>query len=275
MAHDLVKDINVSSPIDDFRKNWLLTLTVEKTSLNTDQWIKNKCANKLPLCSEARPGSITNSQQYDLLDTHYAETNTIVKRNDLIFDFSLKARNPNVPVDQNIRQVYNQILSTFKFLDQTPDNLTINWKSYGSKRFKFSFKYPTIYVLDNEGEDIYPDQGFITLYTQKDYENIVKPKLERGGPNSMINIDVFSNPKKLSALEWAQTNIAQSNFKGTYTTEVVARENAISYTWEGIGESITKVITHGDYIFTFSTTTGNTEMANDYKMILKTVEFAE
>lgn len=117
MDYNNVKDIIVSNSIDDFRKNWLLVITAEKTSSDVNQWIKDRCSASLPSCSETITGPIVNSEQYDLLNVHYAETDTVVSRNGIILKLSLNARNPNTPINQNIRDVYNQILSTFRFSD--------------------------------------------------------------------------------------------------------------------------------------------------------------
>lgn len=119
MEYNRVKDISVVNPIDDFRKNWLLTITAHKTLLNANQWIKSQCpiGHLWIRCSEPMPGPIPTSMQYDLLNVHYAGRNTIVKINSTLFDFSLNARNPNTPVSHHIQQVYDQILSTFRFVE--------------------------------------------------------------------------------------------------------------------------------------------------------------
>ncbi len=114
MDYDRVKNIKTSNSADDFRKNWFLTITTERTSSDVDQWIENKCLTSSPSCSKAITGPIANSKQYDLQDVHYAETNTVVKTNGMIFNFSLNARNPNTPVNQSIRDVYNKIISTLR-----------------------------------------------------------------------------------------------------------------------------------------------------------------
>lgn len=118
MDYNLVKDINIVDTFEDFRKNWLLTINVEKSALGLDQWIKDKnlCPSSFESCSGQVAGPITNSIEVDLINRHYAETDVIVKKNDTILDFSLNARNPNTPVNSGIKNVLDQILSTFKFL---------------------------------------------------------------------------------------------------------------------------------------------------------------
>ncbi|HUS59962.1 MAG TPA: hypothetical protein VMX76_01100 [Nevskiaceae bacterium] len=118
MDYNFVKDISVVNIFEDFRKNWLLTINAEKSTLGLDQWIKDKnlCPSSFESCSSQIAGPITNSTEVDLINRRYAKTDVIVKTNDTIFDFSLSARNPNTPVNSGIKNVLDQILSTFRFL---------------------------------------------------------------------------------------------------------------------------------------------------------------
>jgi hypothetical protein len=150
---------------------------------------------------------------------------------------------------------------------------TTEWKTYTSTRFSITFSYPAKYVLDNTYENTYPDQGFIHLYTQEGYEQ-VKAKEPRGGPAS-IGIGVYSNPQRLSALEWAKLNTAQSNFNGSYTTEKIAGEDAIAYTFEGMVLGVVRVLAHGNYIYDFTVGGGGPEMTEDFKLVLSTVKFMQ
>jgi len=116
MNYDFVKNINVVTPLDDFRKNWLLTITVEESNLTPNQWITNNNLCPQNLCSKRIPGPIANSIELDT-NAHYSSVAVITKVKGRIFNFSLGARNPNVPVTPEIRDIYYQILSTLKFTD--------------------------------------------------------------------------------------------------------------------------------------------------------------
>jgi hypothetical protein len=117
MDYNIVKDIVVTNPIEDLRKNWLLSISVENSNLDEKQWIKSKTCLDSSRCSNPVVGPIENSLQFDLLQVHYAETDTIVKFSNKIFTFSLNARNPNSPLSYEVRKIYNQTLSTFKFIN--------------------------------------------------------------------------------------------------------------------------------------------------------------
>ena len=116
MNYSLVKDINVTNSTQELQKNWLLEITSEDSNLDVEQWIQNNKCPDNTRCSTIRPGPISGSLEFDLLNVHYAESDVILKVNGTIFDFSLNARNPNNPVSEEIRSVFHQILSTFKFL---------------------------------------------------------------------------------------------------------------------------------------------------------------
>lgn len=146
------------------------------------------------------------------------------------------------------------------------------WQTYQSKRFSIQFRYPSKYVLENEYENTYPDQGFIHLYTQEGYE-LVKSKAPRGGPD-FIQVGAYSNPKNLTPIEWAKSDTAHSNFTGQYETINIAGENGLSYTFEGMGSGDTRVIAHNGYIYTFDVM-GDSTMRDDFKRILSTVAFIQ
>lgn len=145
-----------------------------------------------------------------------------------------------------------------------------DWKVYQSKRFSIQFSYPAKYILDNDYENTYSDQGFMHLYTQEGYE-LVKSQAGRGGPD-FIEVGAYGNPKKLTALEWAESDTAHSNFSGKYETVNIAGENGLSYAFEGMGSGDVRVIAHNGYIYTFDVM-GDAAMQADFKRILDTVKF--
>lgn len=95
-------------------------LTIEKTNKTVEEWIasKNFCpANGTPPCSAFKPGPIIKSIQFEELERHYDGIDTVFANNGYVFDFSFGAKIPNQSISQEMRNVYNQILSTFQFLD--------------------------------------------------------------------------------------------------------------------------------------------------------------
>lgn len=195
MDYNDVKDINVSNPFEDFRKNWLLTIKSEKTSSDIDQWIENNCQ---PSCSKTTTGPIAGSKQFDLLNVHYAETDTVVKINGLIFSFSLNARNPNTPVDQNIRDVYNQILSTFKFTTPTASTDISTWKTYKSDQYSFEFKYPQNLIVKEE------DWESRKLYLKRTIPGYHVISVGADGDNISYDLRIYNNKSQINLQEWIE-----------------------------------------------------------------------
>jgi hypothetical protein len=115
--YSLVENINVVTPYDDFQKNWLFNITSEKSELDVNPWIESKQLCPNTLCSEITTGPIVNSSVFDI-KSHYVETDVVTKIGGTIFKFTLNARNPGIAASLNIKNIMNQILSTFKFLDQ-------------------------------------------------------------------------------------------------------------------------------------------------------------
>lgn len=56
------------------------------------------------------------------------------------------------------KETFDQILSTFKFIDKETD--TSNWKTYTNTKYKYSFKYPTLFIKQ------ITDPSAITLLSQ-------------------------------------------------------------------------------------------------------------
>lgn len=71
-----------------------------------------------------------------------------------VLDIQAKATN------QNGVRLFNQILSTFKFLDQTAD--TSSWKTYTSQDSLFSFKYPPEWTFPIAGSALFENKPMPT-----------------------------------------------------------------------------------------------------------------
>ena len=55
------------------------------------------------------------------------------------------------PQEKNAEELFNQILSTFKFTDQNQTNIPSDWKIYTNQKWKFSMAYPpNLYIKEDE-----------------------------------------------------------------------------------------------------------------------------
>lgn len=271
MDYNNVKDISVSNSIDDFRKNWLLTITSEKTSSDVNQWIKNKC---LPSCSEAITGPIADSKQYDLLNVHYAETVTVIKTNGIIFSFSLNARNPSTPVNQNIRDVYNQILSTFKFTTPTTSIETTNWQTYTNKEYGLEFKYPQGFELH---------ENYTTPDKKNYYVSVMNPvTTERYAfIDSDLKVEFYISTldKPLTTEEYFEKTVNESvSASGNMNilkkdVKMIGNQKFGYIQWEGMGDGESYFTVHQNYGFSIAKYPFKTSRQNEFTQILSTLKF--
>lgn len=153
-----VENIEVVDSTTDFQKNWLFSIDVIDSDLSPSDFINNKVCEVPDICSDPIQGILPSSLEINI-SSHYPETDTIFKSNGKIFTFSLNARNPDTKPATGVRDLYHQVLSTFKFIDPTAD-----WKTYENKEYGFSFKFPQDYfkyVNDQAGKSIYfaPTEG--------------------------------------------------------------------------------------------------------------------
>ena len=103
--------------LNDPTNSFNLTVEVNSTEMDVNSWMQNKCYTEGDnFCSNPVKGPITDSIQYNHPKSQYDSIDTLVKFGGQIFDISLSSINPNQSADQTTKQIYNQILSTFKFI---------------------------------------------------------------------------------------------------------------------------------------------------------------
>lgn len=71
------------------------------------------------------------------------EGEIILKKGERIFHFALVGNSPEAVIDN--KTMFNQILSTFRFLPNTSD-----WKTYTNEKLGISFAYPTDFIVEDE-----------------------------------------------------------------------------------------------------------------------------
>lgn len=162
--------------------------SVEPISISTEENKNN--LTPLGLANQATGGSakiitnITISGQPAVQVKNYLGLVTYVTHNGKLYNLAT----PNFGSDeanQPIRDIYSQILSTFKFLDTAPVS-TADWKTYQSANFPLTFKLPAgfdvfeqqakdgfykvIYIAKNKVEfyEIGSSNAFLTISEQKE-----------------------------------------------------------------------------------------------------------
>ena len=70
----------------------------------------------------------------------------VVSKDNEIIDINTNITNPNSPYFD----FFNQILSTFKFLDQKKVDETAGWETFANEEYKLVFKYPREFTIKEE-----------------------------------------------------------------------------------------------------------------------------
>lgn len=112
------KDVGL---LNDPTMKFILDLQAKDTTLSAQDWANANVCTKFATptdqngCTTYVFGPINNSIQFTFL-AHYGAMHTVFKNGNTIFDVTVNAREPN-PNFEDIKGVYDQILSTFKFTD--------------------------------------------------------------------------------------------------------------------------------------------------------------
>lgn len=121
-------------------------------------------------------------------------------------------------------------------------------RSYQSQQLGFRFEYPQSYSLDTSKERqgvlvlrsnanppaIGSDQPAPNSVPGNDQPPFVTGEQPQRSAGDKISIKTFANPQRLSAIEWARRNNAQSYFNGRQGNPrqySLAGKPAVSYSW--------------------------------------------
>lgn len=106
--------------LNDPTNSYILSIASEKTTQTLQQYMNKKCiVSGTNFCSDSKTGAISSSIQYNHPKSQYDSLDTLVLNNGKIYTISLASRNPNRSADTQTINIYNQILSTFKFTGST------------------------------------------------------------------------------------------------------------------------------------------------------------
>lgn len=160
--------------------------------------------------------------------------------------------------------VYNQMLSTFKFLPSQQTIDTSNWKTHTDPTYKYSFRYPPDWTL------ISAKTGSTLLHSWPPE----KPPVGRGLlPSSEIQLEfsVFANPDRLNAKQWHQNVTSYDSIVKQEFLKVNGVQ-AVRSTWKsGIA---TVDFADGDKMYTILGPV-NSRYLPEFDQILQTFKFTE
>lgn len=152
-----------------------------------------------------------------------------------------------------------------------------NLSTYSDEEFGLSFSYPTELYFFKRTDAGTPERPQLSIFLVEDTEEN-RAVLEgrstepREGPIG-ITVDVYQNPEKLSAREWLQNDTTWTVANSTAEPITVAGREGVTFTWSGLYEGRTVVITEGDKAYVLSTTWMTTKDATQaqFESVLETL----
>jgi len=115
-----------------------------------------------------------------------------IKHNGYVYRIVIFADGPD---KIKYEQILSQILSTFKFLDQTSDQ-TSSWETYTNTKYGVEFKFPLGWILNTKPESEISKQG--------DDLRVIRNQINPFSPENkmVLLINIWDNPQKLSTVDW-------------------------------------------------------------------------
>jgi hypothetical protein len=170
-------------------------------------------------------------------------------------------------------------IAIFKTKDTAPTQNIDRLKTYTANQNKFSFKYPSNYYLKEHetGTVAKPQHSIVLAEDTAENRDLLdgKSTIPREGPIS-ITINVYSNPNKLASADWIKEDTNWTIRTSELTPLTVGAEAGVTYSWSGLYEGRSTVVTRGDLAYVFSVTwlSPTDNIITDYDLLLSTVEFA-
>lgn len=150
--------------------------------------------------------------------------------------------------------------------------------SFTSPTGALSFEYPSgYYVFEKEvGTPTVPQTAIVLVEDTEENRAIIANVTEevREWP-TMITIDAYPNQKGLSPEVWAQQETTWKLSDKVLSPLMVGSIPAVRYTWSGLYEGISTVLTSNTHAYVGSVTwmTKEDQILKDYEMILSTLKF--
>lgn len=140
-------------------------------------------------------------------------------------------------------------------------------QTYSNEAYGLSFSYPVGYVLSERSGN--NNAYHITLIREED----AVPVVGGGEGPRAITVDVYTLPEDQTVIDWMNTS-PFSNFglgqEKKYEERVVAGTTAVRYSWSGLYEGITTVLTQGNRVYTISVSFNSPadDIRFDYESVL-------
>ncbi len=145
---------------------------------------------------------------------------------------------------------------------------------YQNQAYGISFEYPSNLYLKERTDVGSSLLAVLLVEDTQEHRDLLDGKVTdaREGPIG-ITVDVYENPESLSASDWVtnDTNWVVANSSAEPIT--VGTHEGVTYTWSGLYEGKTVVLTQGTKAYVFSVTWMSPEdqMVRDFDMVLNSL----
>jgi len=152
-----------------------------------------------------------------------------------------------------------------------------NTSTYQNEEYNLSFEYPSnLYLYEglNQGTETRPQLALFLVEDTQENRDVLEGRATeaREGPIG-ISVDVYQNPEELSASEWVQNDTNWTVATSEAEPVTVAGKEGVSFTWSGLYEGRTVVVTEGDKAYVMSTTwmTPEDHTLSDFELVLNSL----
>lgn len=155
-----------------------------------------------------------------------------------------------------------------------PNNIV----QYQSEEYGISFVYPnTYYLMEKEtGSPERPQHTIVLVEDTQENRDVIKgTSTEPREEPTTITIDIHQNLMQYNPQLWIQNDTNWTLGNQQITESTIATKPAFSFTWSGLYEGQSTVISNAPYMYVFSVTslTPDDQIIKDYNELLRSTEF--
>ena len=161
--------------------------------------------------------------------------------------------------------------------DQVPTEGKASMLPYANEEYGISFEYPSnlfLFERTDVGTPENPQLAVVLVEDTQENRDVLEGRATeaREGANG-ITVEAYQNPNSLSASDWVQNSTNWTVATSEATSVTVAGHEGVTYTWSGLYEGKSVVLTNADkaYVLSVSWMTPEDQIIRDFDMVLNTL----
>ena len=150
---------------------------------------------------------------------------------------------------------------------------------YSNADLSLSFQYPSnlfLYERNDVGTEAAPQTAIVLVDDTEDNRAVLEGRSTepREGPTA-ISITALRNTQKLNAADWVKNDTNWTVANSAATPVTVNGHEGVTYTWSGLYEGRSVVVTTDTHVYVFSVTwmTPEDQIIRDFDMVLNSATF--